>query len=189
MKYWEIDNEMWEMGIEKYEKCVRRYSEEMRKIDPSIKIIACGGFQEDEEFINRSGNYFDYKDVYVAPNYQVTDLWYDHFSRYLLSYTGETGDLNVVTTLSEDSRSVIVKVVNPTEQAYTLTLNGTWKATAPATYDFFAPGDLMIGNTMDHKDAVALQHATVDPTGPSYNLSVAPYSAGVLTINLRTSLQ
>ena len=86
-------------------------------------------------------------------------------------------------------RSVIVKVVNPTEQAYTLTLNGTWQATAPATYDFFAPGDLMIGNTMDHKDAVALQHATVDPTGPSYNLSVAPYSAGVLTINLRTSLQ
>ena len=32
----------------------------MRKIDPSIKIIACGGFREDEQFIKRSGNYFDY---------------------------------------------------------------------------------------------------------------------------------
>lgn len=69
----------------------------------------------DNAFIN-----FDYKDVYVAPNYQVTDLWYDHFSRYLLSYTGETGDLSVVTTMSENGHDVIVKVVNPTDQPYQL---------------------------------------------------------------------
>ncbi len=279
VKYWEIDNEMWEMGIEKYEACVRRYSTEMRKIDPSIKIIACGGFQEDEEFINRSGNFFDYlslhhyerqegyatgpinlgkqydryadliakspnpniklfisewnlnsqdwrtglfaggflnmceskdvvamgaaalfirrtdspdwdnafinfdyKDVYVAPNYQVTDLWYDHFSRYLLSYTGETGELNVVTTMSEDGKSVIVKVVNPTDKPYTLTLNGTWPAAQEATYEYFAPGDLMIGNTMENKDAVKLQNKNVAPTDKAYVLSVDAYSAGVLTI-------
>lgn len=279
VKYWEIDNEMWEMGIVKYEACVRRYSEEMRKIDPSIKIIACGGFQEDEEFINRSGNYFDYlslhhyerqegyasgpinlgkqydryadmiakspnpniklfisewnlnsqdwrtglfaggflnmceskdvvamgaaalfirrtdspdwdnafinfdyKDVYVAPNYQVTDLWYDHFSRYLLSYTGETGELNVVTTMSEDGKSVIVKVVNPTDKPYTLTLNSQWPAAKEATYDYFAPGDLMIGNTMENKDAVKLQNKTIKPTDKAYVLSVDAYSAGVLTI-------
>lgn len=131
----------------------------------------------DNAFIN-----FDYKDVYVAPNYQVTDLWYDHFSRYLLSYTGETGDLNVVTTMAEDGRSVIVKVVNPTDQPYTLTLDSTWPAVTPAVYDYFAPGDLMIGNTMKKKDAVALKHATVAPSEKSYKLSVEPYSAGVLTI-------
>ena len=279
VKYWEIDNEMWEMGIEKYEKCVRRYSEAMRRIDPSIKIIACGGFQEDEAFINRSGHYFDYlslhhyeqqngyasgpinlgkmydryadmiakspnpniklfisewnlnsqdwrtglfaggflnmcetkdvvamgaaalfirrtdspdwnnafinfdyKDVYVAPNYQVTDLWYDHFSRYLLSYTGDTGELNVVTTMSEDGKHVIVKVVNPTDKAYTLALHSTWPAATDAAYDYFAPGDLMIGNTMEKKDAVSLKHLTLPPTGKTYNLKVEPYSAGVLTI-------
>ena len=60
VKYWEIDNEMWEMGIERYEKCVRDFSTAMREIDPSIKIIACGGFSEDEQFIKRSGQYFDY---------------------------------------------------------------------------------------------------------------------------------
>ena len=60
VKYWEIDNEMWEMGIDRYEKCVRDFSTAMRKIDPSIKIIACGGFREDEQFIQRSGRYFDY---------------------------------------------------------------------------------------------------------------------------------
>lgn len=279
VKYWEIDNEMWEMGIEKYEKCVRRYSEAMRKIDPDIKIIACGGFQEDEDFIKRSGNFFDYlslhhyeqqngyatgpvnlgkmydryadmiakspnpniklfisewnlnsqdwrtglfaggflnmcetkdvvamgaaalfirrtdspdwnnafinfdyKDVYVAPNYQVTDLWYDHFSRYLISYTGDTGELNVVTTMSEDGKHVIVKVVNPTDKAYSLNMNSSWKAEEDASYEYFAPGDLLIGNTMENKDAVALKKATVKPDGKAYTLQVEPYSAGVLTI-------
>ncbi len=277
--YWEIDNEMWEMGIERYEACVRRYSEEMRKIDPTIKIIACGGFQEDEEFINRSGHYFDYlslhhyerqegyatgpvrlgelydryadmiakcpnpnirlfisewnlnsqdwrtglfaggflnmceqrdvvamgaaalfirrtdapdwdnafinfdyKDLYVAPNYQVTDLWYDHFSRYLLSYTGDTGELNVVTTMSEDGRSVIVKVVNPTDTPYDLTLASTWPGTADASYDYFAPGSLDVRNTMADKQAVARQSRTVSPTAGTYCLHVEAYSAGVLTI-------
>ena len=280
VKYWEIDNEMWEMGIDKYEKCVRRYSEAMRKIDPDIKIIVCGGFQEDEQFIQRSGNYFDYmslhhyeqqngyasgpvslgktydryaemiargpnpniklfisewnlnsqdwrtglfaggflnmcetkdvvamgaaalfirrtdspdwnnafinfdyKDLYVAPNYQVTNLWYDHFSRYLLSYTGETGDLNVVTTMSEDGRDVIVKVVNPTEKAYTLTLSSTWQGTSDAEYEYYAPGDLKTGNTMENKNAVALKTRNVAPKDKSYTLDVEPYSAGVLTIS------
>lgn len=280
VKYWEIDNEMWEMGIDKYEKCVRRYSEAMRKIDPDIKIIVCGGFQEDEQFIQRSGNYFDYmslhhyeqqngyasgpvslgktydryadmiargpnpniklfisewnlnsqdwrtglfaggflnmcetkdvvamgaaalfirrtdspdwnnafinfdyKDLYVAPNYQVTNLWYDHFSRYLLSYTGETGDLNVVTTMSEDGRDVIVKVVNPTEKAYTLTLSSTWQGMSDAEYEYYAPGDLKTGNTMENKNAVALKTRNVAPKDKSYTLYVEPYSAGVLTIS------
>ena len=282
VKYWEIDNEMWEMGIEKYEKCVRRYSEEMRKIDPSIKIIACGGFQEDNDFIERSGNYFDYlslhhyeqqngyftgpkklgemydryaetiakspnpniklfisewnlnsqdwrtglfaggflnecekrdvvamgaaalfirrtdspdwdnafinfdyKDVYVAPNYQVTDLWYDNYSRYLLNYTGETGDLNVVTTMSENGKDVIVKVVNATDKPYKLRIEGAWKGESAAKYDYFAPGDLMIGNTMDKKDAVKRMNRTVEPTDKAYVLDVEPYSAGVLTFERR----
>jgi len=221
VKYWEIDNEMWEMGIDRYEKCVREFSEAMRAVDPSIKIIACGGFSEDEAFLNRSGAYFDYlslhhyegrngyatgpvrlgeqydryarmiaacpnpnirlfisewnlqsidwrtglfaggflntcearnvvamgaaalfirrtdspdwnnafinfdyKDVFVAPNYQVTKLWYDHFSPYRLAYTGETGELSVLATLSENGREVIVKVVNPTEKPYRLEISG-----------------------------------------------------------------
>lgn len=278
VKYWEIDNEMWEMGITKYEACVRRYSEAMRKIDPTIKIIACGGFQEDEDFIKRSGNYFDYlslhhyeqqngyatgpinlgkqydhyadiiakspnpniklfisewnlnsqdwrtglfaggflnmceskdvvamgaaalfirrtdspdwnnafinfdyKDVYVAPNYQVTDLWYDHFSRYLIKHTGDTGELNVVTTMSENGKDIIVKVVNPTDKAYTLTINSDSPCQSDATYEYFAPGDLHLGNTMENKNAVALKKMSIAPSSKSYQLLVEAYSAGVLT--------
>ena len=279
VKYWEIDNEMWEMGIDRYEKCVREFSTAMRKVDPSIKIIACGGFQEDNDFINRSGSYFDYlslhhyeqqggyatgpkrladqydryaqviaespnpniklfisewnlqsidwktglfaggflnvceardvvamgaaalfirrtdmpdwnnafinfdyKDVFVAPNYQVTKLWYDHFSRYRLDHEGDTKDLSVVTTLSENGRDVIVKVVNPTEKAYTLDVSGDWKGIASTGYEYYAPGALDIANSMEKKDAVALKKASPACDGSKVTLSVEPYSAGVMTI-------
>jgi alpha-N-arabinofuranosidase len=280
VKYWEIDNEMWEMGIERYEKCVRDFSVAMREVDPSIKIIACGGFQEDKDFLMRSGNYFDYlslhhyeqqggyatgparlgeqydryaqmiadcpnphiklfisewnlqsidwrtglfaggflntceardvvamgaaalfirrtdspdwnnafinfdyKDVFVAPNYQVTKLWYDHFSRYRLAFEGATGELSVVATRSEDGRDVIVKVVNPTEKAYELSISGDWKALSGASYEYYAPGSLTTANSMEQKDAVALKHASPACEDGKVVLSVEPLSAGVLTLN------
>ena len=279
VKYWEIDNEMWEMGIDKYEADVRKFSAAMREIDPTIKIIACGGFQEDEQFLMRSANYFDYmslhhyeqqngyatgpqnlarqydryadmiskcpnpnvklfisewnlnsqdwrtglfaggflnvceardvvamgaaalfirrtdapdwnnafinfnyKDLYVAPNYQVTKLWHDHYSQYRLSFEGETGDLNVVTTMSENGHDVIVKVVNPTDKPYVLDIKGKFDASVDAGYEYYAPGDLMTGNTLEKKDAVSLQKKTVKVSATEGSLEVAPYSAGVLTI-------
>jgi len=267
------------MGIDRYEKCVRDFSTAMREVDPSIKIIACGGFQEDEAFLNRSANYFDYlslhhyeqaggyatgpkrlgaqydryakmiaacpnpnvklfisewnlnstdwrtglfaggflnecekrdvvamgaaalfirrtdapdwnnafinfdyKDLFVAPNYQVTELWYDHFSRYLLDYEGETGDLSVVTTLSENGRDVIVKVVNPTENACDLTVSGDWKGIAETAYDYYAPGSLTAANSMADKHAVARKQASPAFNDNAVTLHVEPLSAGVLTI-------
>ena len=279
VKYWEIDNEMWEMGIDRYEKCVRDFSTAMRKIDPSIKIIACGGFREDEQFIQRSGNYFDYlslhhyeqqggyatgpvrlgeqydryaqmiaespnpniklfisewnlnsidwrtglfaggflnmceardvvamgaaalfirrtdapdwnnafinfdyKDLFKAPNCQVTELWYDHFSKYRLAYSGETGNLSVSTTLSENGAEVIAKVVNPTNEPATLRIKGDWAAVSSTAFDYYAPGSLTLANSMENKHAVELQHATPTTDGCDVLLSVPALSAGVLTI-------
>jgi alpha-N-arabinofuranosidase len=279
VKYWEIDNEMWEMGIERYEKCVRDFSTAMRKIDPSIKIIACGGFREDEDFIKRSGSYFDYlslhhyeqqggyatgpvrlgqqydryaqmiadgpnpniklfisewnlnsidwrtglfaggflnmceardvvamgaaalfirrtdapdwnnafinfdyKDLFKAPNCQVTELWYDHFSKYRLAFAGDTGNLSVSTTLSENGAEVIVKVVNPTEESATLRVKGDWAGVSSAAFEYYAPGSLTVANSMENKNAVAPKHATAKTDGTDVVLSVPALSAGVLTI-------
>ena len=279
VKYWEIDNEMWEMGIDRYEKCVRDFSTAMRKIDPSIKIIVCGGFQEDEQFIQRSGNYFDYlslhhyeqqggyatgpvrlgqqydryakmiadspnpniklfisewnlnsidwrtglfaggflnmceardvvamgaaalfirrtdapdwnnafinfdyKDLFKAPNCQVTELWYDHFSKYRLAYSGETGNLSVSTTMSENGADVIVKVVNPTDEPVTLRVKGDWNHVSCTSFDYYAPGSLTVANSMENKNAVALQKTTAKIEGNDVLLSVPALSAGVLTI-------
>ena len=279
VKYWEIDNEMWEMGIERYEKCVRDFSTAMRKIDPSIKIIACGGFQEDEQFIKRSGQYFDYlslhhyeqqggyatgparlgqqydryaqmiadgpnpniklfisewnlnsidwrtglfaggflnmceardvvamgaaalfirrtdapdwnnafinfdyKDLFKAPNCQVTELWYDHFSKYRLAYSGETGNVSVSTTMSENGADVIVKVVNPTDQPATLRIKGDWKGISKTEFEYYAPGSLTVANSMENKNAVALQKSAASTDGNDVILSIPALSAGVLTI-------
>ena len=280
VKYWEIDNEMWEMGIERYEKCVRDYSTAMREIDPSIKIIACGGFPDDEGFLKRSANYFDflslhhyeqqggyltgpvrlgqqynryaemiaaspnphiklfisewnlqsidwrtglfaggflnmcentpvvgmgaaalfirrtdmpdwnnafinfdYKDLFVAPNYQVTKLWYDNYTPYRLEYTGDVKDLSVATTLSEDGSHVIVKLVNATEKPITIKVNGDWAGIASTSYEFYAPGDLMAANSMEDKNRVALKTASPKVADNAVTLTVDAYSAGVLKIN------
>ena len=281
VKYWEIDNEMWEMGIEKYEACVRDFSEAMRAVDPTIKIIACGGFRgQDGGMIQRSANYFDYlslhhyeqkggyatgpkrlgaqydqyaemianspnpnvklfisewnlqsidwqtglfaggflneceardivamgaaalfirrtdapdwnnafinfdyKDVFVAPNYQVTELWYDHFSRYRLSFEGDTKELSVVTTMSEDGRSVVVKVVNPTETSYSLEVNGDWPGIGETEYEYYAPGSLDVANSMENKNAVALKTKTPAVADGKVVIEIEPLSAGVITID------
>ena len=281
VKYWEIDNEMWEYGIEKYEASVREFSTAMRKVDPSIKILVCGGFgtTTDKEFLDRSGNYFDYmslhhyegengyatgperlgaqydqyaemiatcpnpniklyisewnlqsidwrtglfaggflnvcekrpvvemgaaalfirrtdapewnnafinfdyKGVFVAPNYVVTKLWHDNFSRYRLDYSGETGSLSISTTLSEDGRYVIVKIVNPGENEYHLAIDGDWKSLTGAEYDFVAPGSLSAANSMEEPDAVSVEKEEITPSGNSVTLTVVPYSAGVLRL-------
>ena len=282
VKYWEIDNEMWEMGIERYEKCVRDFSVAMRKVDPSIKIIACGGFRgEDEGFLNRSGRYFDYmslhhyeqaggyatgpdrlekqyleyaemiakcpnpnirlfisewnlntidwrtglfagkflnmcentdvvamgaaalfirrtdapdwnnafinfdyKDLFVAPNYLVTELWHDHFSTDRLGFNGDSKDLSISVTRSENAGEVIVKIVNPSDKPYQIGLDGDWKGIADLTYEYFAPGSLTAANSMEHKDAVAKKVGRPVKNGNSVILDIDACSAGVLVISL-----
>ena len=279
VKYWEIDNEMWEMGIERYEKCVRDFSAALREVDPSIKIIACGGFPEDEAFLDRSGRCFDflslhhyeqaggyatgpqrlaqqyqhyadmiaacpnpniklfisewnlnstdwrtglfaggflnvcentdvvgmgaaalfirrtdapdwnnafinfdYKGLFVAPNYLVTQLWYEHYSPLRLAFSGDCKELSVSASLAENGGSVTVKAVNPTDRPYTLTLTGNWGPLAGADYDYYAPGSLDAANDMQHKNAVARRKKTLQPQDDAVTLTLEPLSAGVITL-------
>ncbi|MBO4606784.1 MAG: alpha-L-arabinofuranosidase, partial [Prevotella sp.] len=125
---------------------------------------------------------FDYKDLFKAPNCQVTELWYDHFSMYRLAFSGDTGNISVSTTMSENGADVIVKVVNPTEEAATLRIKGDWTGVRNASYEYYAPGSLTVANSMENKTAVALQKATPKTDGNDVVLSVPALSAGVLTI-------
>ena len=118
----------------------------------------------------------------MAPNYLVTELWYNNFSRYRLDYEGDTKEISVVTTMSEDGRNVIVKVVNPTDKPYRLTVNGDWKGIASTKYEYYAPGSLDAANSMENKNALALKTFTPSFTEENVVLEVAPLSAGVLNI-------
>ena len=279
VKFWEIDNEMWEMGIDRYEQCVRDFSAALREVDPTIKVIACGGFPEDEAFLNRSGRCFDYlslhhyeqapgyasgpgrladlysryadmiaacpnpniklfisewnlnstdwrtglfaggflnmcerqdvvamgaaalfirrtdapdwnnafinfdyKGLFVAPNYLVTELWYDHYSPYRLAFEGDCKDLSVSATLAENGGHVTVKVVNPSDKPYELLLDGNWGPLSGAEYEYIAPGSLDAANSMEARHAVARQKKELAVQGECLTVSLPPLSAGAVTL-------
>jgi len=125
---------------------------------------------------------FDYKGLFVAPNYLVTKLWHDNFSKKRLAFTGETGDLSISTTLSENSKKVIVKIVNPTDKPYELTVTGDWKKLTGAGYEYLAPGSLTAANSMEAPNAVAVKKQNVVPVGAKVTITLAPLSAGVLNL-------
>jgi alpha-N-arabinofuranosidase len=49
-------------------------------------------------------------------------------------------------------------------------------------FEYYAPGSLTVANSMENKNAVALQKATPKTDGNDVVLSVPALSAGVLTI-------
>lgn len=84
--------------------------------------------------------------------------------------------------MSENGADVIVKVVNPTDQPATLRVRGDWPGVSVTMFDYFAPGSLTVANSMENKQAVALQKATSKTDGNDVLISVPALSAGVLTI-------
>ena len=86
------------------------------------------------------------------------------------------------TTLAENGSSVILKVVNPTDQDATLRIKGDWTSVGKTNFDYYAPGALAVANSMENKQAVALQHTTAKIDGNDVVLTVPALSAGVLTI-------
>lgn len=125
---------------------------------------------------------FDYKGLFVAPNYLVTKLWHDSFSKYRLAYSGETGSLSMTTTLSENGRNVVVKIVNPTDNPIDLAINGDWKSIASGKYEFIAPGSLKAANSLEQPNLVSVEKKEISTTGNGVNMTIAPLSAGVLTL-------
>ena len=79
VKYWEIDNEVWKMDPKLYAEITRLFSIEMKKQDPSIKIIGCGcgrlgreGIGLDSIMIHDVAGYIDY----ISPHYyQMLDRY------------------------------------------------------------------------------------------------------------------
>ena len=118
----------------------------------------------------------------MAPNYQVTKLWYDNFSSYRIAYEGETAGLSVCTTLSEDGTKVIVKLVNTGDEAVALEVGGDWDEIVDASYEFYAPGSLDVANSMENKNAVALKYRRPEVKDGQVVLEVDALSAGVLAI-------
>lgn len=72
VKYWEIDNETWRIGPEDYCEAVRTFAPAMKKVDPEIKIAACGSgsFNMDwnRRIIEGCAEYIDYLSIHHYEN-------------------------------------------------------------------------------------------------------------------------
>lgn len=71
VKFWEIDNETWHMGPEAYAEAVKKFATALKKVDPSIKIIACGSgglgwdaLRWNRIVIERCAEFFDYLSIH-----------------------------------------------------------------------------------------------------------------------------
>lgn len=110
VKYWEIDNETWHTSSEDYSECVLEIAPLMKKVDPSIKIIACGsggmgrrdrnGMRYNRIVIERCAHVLDYLSIHHYENP-------DRFAEGPLSYEAFFRDIG---TLIERSKNPNLKI-------------------------------------------------------------------------------
>jgi alpha-N-arabinofuranosidase len=141
-----------------------------------LRHISAAGW--DNAFIN-----FDHTGWFPAPNYVVMKLWHDHYAPYCVQTTGEDSNLNVVSVLSEDGRTLTIRVVNPDPSAKSLAfeIDGSF-VPATAVMHYVAPGSLYARNTLAEPDAVSVQAKVVGLSGQTLRLLMPGYSAGVITV-------
>lgn len=123
---------------------------------------------------------FDRRGWFAAPNYVVTKLWSDHFQPNRIAVEGDAEPLNIVATASDDRQTVVVKVVNPTEEAITLTVSDAARFAHCSLEEVAGP--LRQQNSMERPDAIAVRKATTEVSGSDVQLRIKPYSASVLTL-------
>ncbi|MBN1795599.1 MAG: DUF1080 domain-containing protein [Sedimentisphaerales bacterium] len=133
----------------------------------------------DNAFIN-----FDHTGWFAAPNYVVMRLWHDHYAPNVVETTGTDTNLNVVSTLSDDEKTLCIQIVNPDPEDKSIELEIDDSFIPETAYmDYVAPGDLYAHNTLANPDAVHVQSKVVCMNGQVLRFIMPAYSAGVVTIH------
>ncbi len=136
------------------------------------------GEQWDNALIN-----FNQTSWFPAPNYVVMKLYRDHFAPNMVEVTGDTSGLNIGATRSTDGKKLILKVVNPTENAANLKvgLTGAIKS-GKATMQIVAPGDLNAKNSFEQRDAVKPVPSPATLSAGELDFAMPKWSVGVVEV-------
>ena len=95
---------------------------------------------------------------------------------------GPTDPLNAVATRSEDGKTLVIKAVNPSNEAVQVQLKLASGVPGQATLQLVAPGDLAARNTLEARDVVQPKPAPVQQEGQSLRFTLPPISCGVVEI-------
>lgn len=100
---WEIDNETWGMGPERYADAVIKFGRALRKKDPSIKILACGGYGYDDgkgstngwnkRLLDKAAKDFDYLSIHYYNGIRYAQDHVDDPRRYEAYMRDDIGKL------------------------------------------------------------------------------------------------
>ncbi|MDD2601179.1 MAG: DUF1080 domain-containing protein [Kiritimatiellae bacterium] len=133
----------------------------------------------DNAFIN-----FDHCSWFPAPNYVIMKLWRDHYAPNFLVLEGDLKDASVVATRSDDSKTLILKAVNPSAKARIILveLQGDFQPKA-AAMQMVATGDLKARNTLEKPDMLRPEKSEISLQGRVVSFTMPAYSAGVAVVS------
>lgn len=133
----------------------------------------------DNAFIN-----FDHAGWFPAPNYVVMKLWWDNYAPEFLPVEGDQRGCNIVATRGEDGGLVVIKAVNPEDQARSVEvdLNGDFSLKT-ASMQVVAPGSLRARNSLDDPTAVHPETGVARLNGTRVRFDLPAYSTAVVRLN------
>ncbi|MCE5187370.1 MAG: DUF1080 domain-containing protein [Planctomycetaceae bacterium] len=177
---WNLQTTDWRTGLyaggilNVYE----RHGADFKIGGPALFLRHASATGWDNAFIN-----FDHTGWFAAPNYVVMKLWHDHFAPNRVFTEGTDTNLNVVSTLSEDGRTLYLKIVNADAVAKSVEyqIDGSF-VPGSAHMHYVAPGDLYARNTLASPSAVHVQAKVVGFQGQTLRFRMPAYSAGVVTV-------
>lgn len=127
---------------------------------------------------------FNQNGWFPAPNYVVLKLWRDHFLPNRIALGGETKDVNVIATTSDDKKKVCLKIVNPTEKSVTMKVKDG-ATMGVATWKVVSASALTECNSMDHPDKIKAEEREVTVQDKDILIPIPAYSASVLVLKRR----
>ncbi len=129
----------------------------------------------DNAFIN-----FDNDSWFPAPNYVVFKLWREYFLPLRVAIEGDTKELNVIATRSEDGTRTCLKIVNPSDKPYTFSVKNGASLGNPFLKEIVAE-NLTSRNDMQHREIIKATNGKTETLGNDIMITVQAYSASILS--------
>lgn len=124
---------------------------------------------------------FDQNGWFPAPNYVVLKLWRDHFLPNRIALKGDTKDVNVIATMSDDKKDICLKIVNPTDKPVTMKVK-EGAMSGVLVWKVVNASSLTECNSMDNPDKIKVEEKEVTIHNKDIMIPLPAYSASVLRI-------
>ncbi|MCC7492392.1 MAG: DUF1080 domain-containing protein [Fimbriimonadaceae bacterium] len=143
---------------------------------PALFLRHTSATDWDNAFIN-----FDQTGWFAAPNYAVMQLYREHYEPQRIALEGDLTRLNAVATRAVDGSRVVLKVVNPSNQAVDVVLHAKAAPGRPRL-TLLAPDFLAARNTLRQPHLVKPEPAPVQREVDRISFRLPRWAVGVLEV-------